>query len=299
VRDPRLAEIEFLMRLERDQQISLSTSENDNSRHLVGESTGPWYGLTMSRFRAMVLNLLQRDLVVGVIGTEEPKYVWSETELALELERRKLMWELLKGNRITLHLSHAGRIHLWNQRDALLRDPDFEPFGLRSRTAWDRDLFLRLQWATQEAPLSLMFLDLDNFGRVNKEHGAPVGDAVLRLVFGLVSSVAGTRGAAYRYGGEEVGVLFPGIDLTTAASLAEELRALIEHDVHVRVPQLEVPQTASIGVAEFTGPIENDVAVARVDELMRRAKKQGKNRVVIDDDAATTAATTLGGEAAH
>ena len=109
------------------------------------------------------------------------------------------------GQEVSVYLTHAGRVHLWNQRDALLRDPDLEPFGLRSRATWDRDLFLRLQWTTKEAPLSLMFLDLDNFGRVNKEYGAPLGDAVLRLVFGLVRNVVGLRGAAYRYGGEEVG----------------------------------------------------------------------------------------------
>jgi diguanylate cyclase (GGDEF)-like protein len=133
-----------------------------------------------------------------------------------------------------------------------------------------------------------MFLDLDNFGRVNKEHGAPVGDKVLRLVFGLVNSVAGTRGTAYRYGGEEVGALLPGIELAEAAALAEDLRALIERDVHVQTPQLGTPQTASIGVAMFTGPMENDPAVARVDELMRRAKGAGKNRVVIGDGAGAT-----------
>jgi diguanylate cyclase (GGDEF)-like protein len=198
------------------------------------------------------------------------------------LARISLVTRLLGSESVTVYLSHAGRIHLWTQRDALLRDPDLEPFGLRSRAAWDRDLFLRLRWATQEAPLSLIFLDLDNFGRVNKEHGAPVGDEVLRLVFGLVSSVVGTRGAAYRYGGEEVGVLLPDVGRETAAGLAEDLRALIERDVHVRVPVLRASQTASIGVAEFTAPMENDAAVARVDELMRRAKQAGKNRVVLE-----------------
>jgi diguanylate cyclase (GGDEF)-like protein len=136
-----------------------------------------------------------------------------------------------------------------------------------------------------------LFLDLDNFGRVNKEHGHPVGDAVLRLVFGLVSSVVGTRGAAYRYGGEEVGVLFPNVDRATAAGIAEELRALIERDVHVQVSQLDAPQTATIGVAELTGPMANDAAVTRAEEPVRRTKlAHKKNRVVLEEGAATDAA---------
>ena len=84
------------------------------------------------------------------------------------------------------------------------------------------------------------------------------------------------------------GVLLPGIRLSAAAELAEELRALIERDVHVQVPQLGAPQTASIGVVAFTSPTENDAAVARVDELMRRAKQSGRNRVVVEGGAAST-----------
>lgn len=273
------------MELERNEKVTPIAGEVDERGHPLDEHTAHWYGLGRVRFRDMVMDLLIRGLVVGHMDEGGDYIRYDHT---IDDERYVITTRLVQGRSIGVWLSHSGRIHLWNQRDALLRDPDLEPFGLRSRAAWDRDLFLRLQFATQQAPLSLMFLDLDNFGRVNKEHGAPVGDKVLRLVFGLVNSVAGTRGAAYRYGGEEVGVLLPGIELAEAAALAEDLRALIERDVHVQAPQLGGPQTASIGVAMFTGPMENDPAVAHVDELMRRAKGAGKNRVVIDDGAGAT-----------
>jgi len=176
-------------------------------------------------------------------------------------------------------MTHAGRVHLWNIRDELLRNPDLEPFGLRSAAAWDRDLFVKLRWATPEAPLSVMFLDLDNFGVVNKKHGHPIGNAVLRLVFQLVSNVVGTRGTVYRCGGEEVGVLLPSATLEEAKGLAEELRLLVEREVHVRVETLEAPQTVSIGVTSFVDLLENDAVLAKVDKLMRAAKIGGKNRV--------------------
>lgn len=157
--------------------------------------------------------------------------------------------------------------------------PDLEPFGLRSRTAWDRDLFVKLRRATPETPLSVIFLDLDNFGAVNKKYGHPVGDAVLRSTFQLVRSTVGVRGDVYRCGGEEVGVLLSSIALEQAKAIAEEIRALIEREVHTQVEGLKVPQTASIGITSFVGPIENDAALAEVDGLMRAAKRNGKNRV--------------------
>lgn len=280
-------ELDFLMDVERSDQIFVTSRQagpGPEAGDLSGASDRPHhdaprhrYGLTVERWRDMALHLLMQNLIVGDFSRSGRP---ASIELELDRERDALAAQLVAGQTISVNVSHAGRVHLWNLRDALLRDPDIEPFGLRSRAAWDRDLFVRLRWASAESPLSLIFLDLDNFGAVNKTLGAPIGDAVLRVVFGLVKNIVGTRGAAYRYGGEEVGVLLPDIDAAGARALAEELRVTIERDTRPQVPQLAVNQTASIGVATFTGPVENDAAVARVDEMMRAAKQDGKNRVV-------------------
>jgi diguanylate cyclase (GGDEF)-like protein len=185
----------------------------------------------------------------------------------------------LFNQQIYMEIKHSGRVHLWNLRDALLRDPDLEAFGLRSRAAWDRDLFVKLRWATPEAPLSVIFVDLDNFGAVNKEHGHPIGDAVLRATFQLMRSAVGVRGDVYRCGGEEVGVLLPMIAIDVDGCIADEIRSLIAREVHAQVQKLTGPQTASIGVASFDQVIENDAVLAKVDGLMRAAKQAGKNRV--------------------
>ena len=281
MRDPRLAEIEFLMDIERADHLALrSTSSEESSGSISsnGSDARNLYGLSVGRFRDMVLHFILNEYVVGPIRRSNDTGI---NEAVLEAERLDLTGRLEAGQMLTFSLSHAGRVHLWSERDALMKDPDLEPFGLRSRAAWDRDLFLRLQFATRRSPLAVIFLDLDNFGAVNKTLGAPIGDAVLRVVFGLVKNIVGTRGAAYRYGGEEVGVLMPGIDKARAAELAEELRVTIERDTHAQVSQLSGPQTASIGVETFDGPLPNDAAVAKVDELMRVAKNEGKNRVAI------------------
>ena len=53
-------------------------------------------------------------------------------------------------------------------------------------------------------------VDVDHFKRFNDKHGHEVGDQVLKMVARCLSRVPGGR--AYRYGGEEFAVLFPGRD---------------------------------------------------------------------------------------
>jgi hypothetical protein len=71
VRDPRLAEIDFLMELERDEQMTLIASEQDEHGASLNESTARWYGLGFTRFRAMVVDLVLRDFLVGERGYQE------------------------------------------------------------------------------------------------------------------------------------------------------------------------------------------------------------------------------------
>jgi len=237
------------------------------------------YGTDSARFRDMVVALLSQGYLAGMkLRTYGSPHI---DEKALFDERNILISHLCDRQEIQVVITHLGRTHLWNMRDGLLRDPDIEPFGLRSRTAWNRELFIWLRWATGDSPLSVIFIDLDNFGSVNKKYGAPIGDAVLRTTFGLIENMVGSRGSVYRYGGEEIGVLLPGMQLDQAASLAEELRTLVEREVCSQVKELDAAQTASIGVDTFEHPIENDAVVTRVDTLMRAAKQAGKNRVMM------------------
>jgi diguanylate cyclase (GGDEF)-like protein len=270
MRDPRLAEIDFLMDVERRSLLHVKVRLSDREQR---------YGVDAGTYRDMVIGLL----IAGHIGGSHLRSDGgSMSERALKTERDELMAKLGAGQPIDVMLTHAGRVQLWNLRDELLRDAELEPFGLRNKAAWERDLSVRLQWATTDEPLAIVFLDLDHFGAVNKELGHDRGDAVLRATFTLTKNFVGARGAVYRFGGEEVGILLPSTNQESAARLAEELRALIESDVAKFVEGFDRVQTASIGAAAFNAAIEPLVAFRHVDGLVRRAKNEGRNRVVAE-----------------
>jgi len=276
MRDPRLLEIDLLMDLETRRQLQVRSTEAEwGSRAGEGRKL---YGADAPTFRALVIDLLMQGYVVGLKLMEKDAYGIDEKRI--RDERQLLLAQLTQGLDIVILISHAGRVRLWTLRDELLRNPDIEPMGLRSKAAWERDLFLRLRWATEGEPLAIIFLDLDNFGAVNKDLGATIGDDVLRATFAIARNLVGSRGHVYRFGGEEVGVLLPNTTLDAAHGIADELRAMIETEVVRRVPQLGRPQTASLGVSAFTASIEPRAAVEQVDALMRAAKDGGKNRVV-------------------
>ena len=141
-------------------------------------------------------------------------------------------------------------------------------------------------------------VDVDHFKQFNDTHGHDVGDQVLRLVGGRLAQVNG-GGVAYRYGGEEFCVLFPGSDIEEAQRALEQLRAAIEgYKMAVRgadrpkqsaegakrrgaaSPDKSLSVTVSIGVAAPSAqrPALREVVTA-ADEALYRAKQGGRNRV--------------------
>src|SRR5687767_4390431 len=75
---------------------------------------------------------------------------------------------------------------------------------------------------------AVAMVDVDHFKKFNDTHGHDVGDQVLRLVGGRLAQVGG-GGTAYRYGGEEFSVLFPGAGLAEAERAMESIRDSIQH----------------------------------------------------------------------
>jgi GGDEF domain-containing protein len=100
--------------------------------------------------------------------------------------------------------------------------------GLPSRRALEERLL------SLPAEFTVAMLDVDHFKRFNDRHGHELGDQVLRMVAAKLQRVGG-GGRAYRYGGEEFAVLFPGRKLHQAWPHLEALRkAIAGHAVVVR-----------------------------------------------------------------
>jgi diguanylate cyclase (GGDEF)-like protein/putative nucleotidyltransferase with HDIG domain len=125
-----------------------------------------------------------------------------------------------------------------------------------------------------EAPLSLIVGDLDNFKRVNDEHGHPAGDDALRRVARTIRSCKRGFDVAARIGGEEFALLAAGSDAHGAYMLAERVRTAVE--------QADGGLTVSFGIATF--PIHggsSEALLRAADQALYAAKRLGRNRTVI------------------
>ena len=125
-------------------------------------------------------------------------------------------------------------------------------------------------------PTSVIMIDLDNFKRLNDQHGHAKGDAVLRDVAAQLVGGLRPSDVVARFGGEELLVILPNCGLDEARDKAETLRARIaglsdSHDAEI---------SASFGVAcvPETASGASDV-VPMADSALYCAKQAGKNRV--------------------
>lgn len=149
----------------------------------------------------------------------------------------------------------------------------------------------RLDWAIlntrrEQLPLSLLFLDLDDFKQVNDRHGHAVGDNCLRAMVRTISAELHYGDQLGRLGGEEFVLGLPDADGTRALAMAEHLRRKIETECRT-VEGIEVGLTVSIGVAECN--VADTVAslIKRADKAMYVAKHGGRNRVAMQEAAAS------------
>jgi diguanylate cyclase (GGDEF)-like protein len=127
-------------------------------------------------------------------------------------------------------------------------------------------------------PLSLLFLDLDDFKKVNDTLGHQVGDLVLKDLGTYLQAAVRQVDLVCRYGGEEFIVLLAATEPGQARIIAERLCQGISQ-IKVELPDQELRFTVSIGVAELKGDMDGDTLVKAADAAMYRAKLAGKNRV--------------------
>ena len=146
---------------------------------------------------------------------------------------------------------------------------------------------------------TIAMVDVDHFKKLNDRYGHDVGDQVLRMVASRLSKVNG-GGRAYRYGGEEFAILFPGKELDDCLDELEALRASIQRSAFTLRRRLrprkkpkqgsddgtgakgrkQITVTVSIGAAEPDGKASAaEQVIQAADKALYRAKDGGRNRV--------------------
>jgi diguanylate cyclase (GGDEF)-like protein len=146
------------------------------------------------------------------------------------------------------------------------------------------------QAVQQRQSFSVLFIDLDNFKRVNDDYGHATGDECLIAVAQRISQTLDTSHALGRYGGEEFVVLLPQIGEPTARQLAERIRVVVSAEAVV-AGEHRLNVTVSIGGASRQpGELTPRMLLERADQALYQAKRSGRNRVNWADDAAAQSA---------
>jgi len=131
----------------------------------------------------------------------------------------------------------------------------------------------------RERPIALMFLDLDDFKRLNDRHGHHVGDDALCATARALENGLRDQDLLGRYGGEEFVIALPGSDRAIAEAVAERLREAVAQIV---LPGVDAssPITVSIGLTLRRPGDDAESLLVRADQAMYKAKESGRNRVV-------------------
>jgi len=128
-------------------------------------------------------------------------------------------------------------------------------------------------------PFCLAMADIDYFKQINDHLGHECGDRVIRMVAEILVETCRETDAVARWGGEEFLFLFSDTPAEGAAVILERIRSRIaERDF--TCGDLTERRTVSIGITGFRPEDTIATAIARADEAMYEAKRNGKNRVV-------------------
>ena len=155
--------------------------------------------------------------------------------------------------------------------------------GVLNRRAFMERMAIELHRSVREKTvLSLLLADIDHFKKINDRFGHQSGDVVLQEFAKQLSVHSRPYDFVGRYGGEEFVLCFPGANRTEAITVARRTRRRVK-EMRIALPngKQTVQITASFGVSSFglDGNDSLDALIARSDEAMYQAKREGRNRV--------------------
>jgi len=128
-------------------------------------------------------------------------------------------------------------------------------------------------------PLSIVYMDIDNFKTVNDQFGHKSGDELLKTVAKILTENFRSVDTIARLGGDEFVILMP----ETESAEAENKIMMVQQSLLEKMNLKKWPVTFSFGIAVFTNfTLSSDEMIKTADLLMYKAKQSGKNCIITD-----------------
>jgi len=148
--------------------------------------------------------------------------------------------------------------------------------GINNRAKFNEELERWVDYAKRyRTPLSVVIFDFDNFKNVNDTYGHLIGDKVIVDTINIIKGSIRLTDVFARWGGDEFVLLLTNTNKQQAIELTERLRRLISKNVFEKVGKV----TCSFGLGMFKENDNADTLINRCDQLLYKAKKEGKNRL--------------------
>ncbi|MCL4273002.1 MAG: GGDEF domain-containing protein [Anaerolineales bacterium] len=214
--------------------------------------------------------VIAASLAVWLVTTRlTGEYYHSEWTRYFDLGSR------LAVNLLIAFLLNELKLALQLEREMSRRDPLTGIFNSREFRA---QLGQELQRADRLSyPISLMYIDLDNFKQVNDTRGHSAGDEQLKRIAQVIGGIIRKTDLFARLGGDEFALFLPNVDRASVKYVVNK----VEEAVSREMTALASPVTLSIGVVTFhSPPLSVDDLLNKADALMYRAKTAGKQRAM-------------------
>jgi diguanylate cyclase (GGDEF)-like protein len=250
--------------------------------------------------RGLGLNRQQFGAVIGTVGALIPEaaaiyetdlHCAQDTDSILEQARDVLMIRNLHAlrdvNTRTRNARHEARNAAESEdtRDALT--------GAYNRLFVDESLWREFDSASRHGwPLSIAYVDLDNFKKINDTFGQQAGDRILQTTARILRDNSRESDVIARYGREEFALILPATDAETVRQICERIVVAFQTARH-DIGSSSIMVTVSIGCATHS-PADPFGTVAELvraaDQALYTAKLQGRNRTVPHDRRGAEAA---------
>jgi two-component system, sensor histidine kinase LadS len=168
------------------------------------------------------------------------------------------------NRKLAEHASTDALTGLYNRKELEQRAGELDPY------------LQRKEGAVHNYPVSVAYLDLDNFKYCNDTFGHGYGDQLLQDAASLLKENTRPYDLLFRVGGDEFLVIMPETDPAGARQIVERVRSSLEAAFRV-----EAKVSVSIGLASsvsFPGATLTEL-IEIADEALLQSKRAGKNRV--------------------